>query len=65
MNFWQEHKGLRLVLITISLMIALALIFTGWYMTGEMSGLLRMILGLIFLLVSLSLYNKPYEDKKL
>ena len=33
-------------------------------MTGQMNGLLIMIVGLILLVLALAIYNKPFQDKK-
>lgn len=42
----------------------MGLVIFGWIMTGKMSGLIIMIVGLILLLTALLLYNKPFEDPK-
>ena len=42
----------------------MGLVIFGWSMTGKMSGLIIMIVGLILLLTALLLYNKPFEDPK-
>ena len=60
MNFWKEHVVLRLVLITAFFVAGLALVIGGWKMTGEMAGLIRMVIGVLMLLVALYIYNKPY-----
>ena len=64
MKFWKEHMTLRSLLILIFVVAGLALVFVGWSMTGQMSGLILMIVGLILLLTALLLYNKPFEDPK-
>ena len=56
--------SLRLTLMTIFFVAGLVLIFIGWKMTGKLSGLGIMIVGLILLLTALLLYNKIYEDPK-
>ena len=60
MNFWKEHVVLRLVLIAAFFVVGLALVIGGWKMTGEMNGLIRMVIGVLSLLVALYIYNKPY-----
>ena len=40
------------------------LTFVGWGMTGKMSGLGLMMLGLALLLAALYLYNKPFQEPK-
>ena len=64
MKFWKEHMALRSLLILIFVVAGLALVFVGWSMTGKMSGLIIMIVGVIFILTALLLYNKPFEDPK-
>lgn len=64
MQFWKEHVKLRMTLITLFFVAGLALVILGWKMTGQLVGLGIMILGVIFLLVALSVYNKPYETPK-
>lgn len=56
--------GLRALLMLIFVVAGLALVFTGWSMTGKMTGLILMIVGVILLLTALLLYNKPFEDPK-
>lgn len=60
MNFWKEHVVLRLVLIAAFFVVGLALVIGGWKMTGEMNGLIRMVIGVLLLLAALYIYNKPY-----
>ena len=60
MNFWKEHVVLRLVLIAVFFVVGLVLVIGGWKMTGEMAGLIRMVIGVLSLLVALYIYNKPY-----
>ena len=60
MKFWKEHVKLRLALIALFFLLGLGLVITGWKMTGEMSGLIRMMVGVLSLLVALYIYNKPY-----
>ena len=64
MEFLKENPGIRILLILISVIIALFLVFTGWQMTGEMGGLIKMIVGVGFLLVALKIYNITFEDPK-
>ena len=62
MKFWKEHMGLRLSLITAFIVVGLILVIVGWKMTGQLSGLGLMILGVVLLLAALMIYNKPFED---
>ena len=64
MEFFKENPGIRVLLILISVIIALFLVFTGWQMTGQMAGLIKMIVGVAFLLVALKIYNINFEDPK-
>lgn len=64
MAFWKEHPALRIVLIAVLFVLAVALVIAGWTMTGELAGLGIMILGVALLLVALAIYNKPFEDGK-
>lgn len=61
MKFWKEHVGLRMTLIALFFVVGLFLVIAGWKMTGELVGLGIMIVGVVFLLVALSIYNKPFE----
>lgn len=56
--------GLRALLMLIFAVAGLALVIIGWKMTGQMAGLIIMIVGVILLLTALLLYNKPFEDPK-
>ena len=63
-NFWKEHETLRFALIAIFFVIGLVLTIVGWKMTGQLAGLGLMVLGMIFLLSAMLIYNKPFQDKK-
>ena len=64
MNYWKEHTTLRMALMVILFVVGVILTFTGWSMTGKMSGLGCMMLGLALLLAALYLYNKPFQEPK-
>ena len=64
MKFWKEHTALRVILIALLFIAGLAMIIGGWQMTGQMSGLIIMIVGLALLIVALAIYNKPFQDPK-
>lgn len=64
MKFWKEHMALRALLMLIFSIGGLALVIYGWTLTSQMSGLIIMIVGVIFILTALLLYNKPFEDPK-
>ena len=64
MKFWKEHTALRVSLIALFFIAGLAMIIGGWQMTGQMSGLIIMMVGLALLIVALAIYNKPFQDPK-
>lgn len=64
MEFFKENPGIRIIAILVSLIIAIFLVITGWKMTGEMAGLIKMMVGVAFLLVALKIYNINFEDPK-
>ncbi len=61
MNFWKEHATLRGILILLFFVIGMVLTIAGWKMTGKLVGLGIMLVGIIFLLVALFVYNAPYR----
>lgn len=64
MKFWKEHMALRALLMLIFSIGGLVMVIYGWTLTGKMSGLIIMIVGVVFILTALLLYNKPFEDPK-
>ena len=64
MKFWKEHVGLRIGFILVFFIIGLGLVIGGWKMTGELLGLVLMMIGLVFLLAAIMIYNKPFGDAK-
>lgn len=64
MNMLNENTALRIVLILLLTVGGLALVIGGWKVTGEMKGLLTMLVGLVLLIAALAVYNKPFQDKK-
>ena len=64
MNFWKEHTALRAVLMLAAFIGGFALLICGWKQTGQLGGLGLMLVGVALLLVTLALYNKPFEDPK-
>ncbi len=59
-QFFKNHPALRVILIALFFGAGLALTLIGWKMTGALLGLGLMLLGVIFLLTALFVYNKPY-----
>ena len=64
MKFWKEHASLRVALIALFFFAGLGLVIYGWTLTGKLSGLGLMIVGVILLLAALMVYNKPFETEK-
>ena len=61
MNFWKEHTSLRAALIILFFVAGLILVVAGWKMTGKLVGLGIMLVGVIFLLAALFVYNALYK----
>lgn len=64
MKFINEYPILRMAAITICFVAGLGLVFTGWKMTGELNGLIQMLIGVGVLILGLAIYNYPYRDKR-
>ena len=62
MNFWKEHTTLRGILIALFFVLGMILTIAGWKMTGKLEGLGLMLVGVIFLLVALFVYNAAYKN---
>ena len=62
MNFWKNHTTLRSVLIAVFFVLGMVLTVTGWKMTGKLVGLGIMLIGIVFLLLALFLYNALYKN---
>ena len=58
--FWKNHPNLRTVLIVLFFVLGMVLTVVGWKMTGKLEGLGLMLVGIIFLLTALFVYNAPY-----
>ena len=61
MKFWKKHLALRAVLMILFFVVGLALVLFGWGMTGQLTGLGLMLLGIVLMLTTLFLYNKAYS----
>ena len=61
MNFWKNHLGLRAVLIALFFVVGIVLTIVGWKMTGQLLGLGIMLVGMVFLLTALFVYNALYK----
>ena len=64
MKFINENPVLRVLSILFCFIVGLVLVFTGWKQTGELGGLIQMLIGVGVLLMALAIYNYPYRDKK-
>ena len=62
MNFWKEHTTLRGILIVLFFVIGMILTVSGWKMTGQLAGLGLMLVGVVFLLAALFVYNAAYKN---
>ena len=62
MNFWKNHTSLRAVLIAVFFVVGMVLTLAGWKMTGKLLGLGIMLVGIIFLLAALFVYNALYKN---
>jgi hypothetical protein len=61
MNFWKNHLILRAVLIALFFVAGLVLTLVGWNMTGQLVGLGIMLVGTVFLLTAIFVYNALYK----
>lgn len=59
-----NREAVRIILICLFFALGMILTFVGWKMTGKMEGLLIMIVGIIFLLTALFVYNSRFRDRK-
>ena len=64
MQFWKEHTALRMILMLITFVLGMFLLVFGWKMTGQMKGLGLMLAGVVLVLITLALYNKPFKEHK-
>ena len=60
--FWKNHPALRIVLMIVLFVLSIALVVAGWKMTGQLSGLGIMLVGVVLLLAVLAIYNAVYQD---
>ena len=64
MKFINENPVLRVASISVCFLLGVILVFTGWKQTGDLGGLIQMLIGVAVLLLALSIYNEPYSDKR-
>ena len=61
MNYWKEHTTLRGILILVFFVLGIVLTIAGWKMTGQLKGLVIMLVGIVCLLTALFVYNAAYK----
>lgn len=61
-TFWKMHPALRIVLMIVLFVLSIALVVAGWKMTGQLTGLGIMLVGVALLLAVLAIYNATYQD---
>ena len=59
--FWKNNPALRIVLMIVLFVLSIALVVSGWKMTGQLAGLGIMLVGVALLLAVLALYNAAYD----
>ena len=64
MKFINENPVLRVASILVCFLLGVILVFTGWKQTGDLGGLIQMLIGVAVLLIALAIYNEPYSDKR-
>ena len=60
-TYFKDHPALRSLLMLVLFVLALALVVSGWKMTGQLAGLGIMLAGVALLLAVLALYNAAYD----
>ncbi len=60
-QFFKDHPAVRIILIALLFVIGMTLVIVGWKMTGQINGLLLMIVGVAALVMSLYIYNKIFQ----
>ena len=58
----ESNPMVRVILMLVLFVLALALVVAGWNMTGQLAGLGIMIVGVALLLAVLYIYNNKYQD---
>jgi uncharacterized membrane protein len=58
----ESNPMVRMILMLVLFVLALALVVAGWKMTGQLAGLGIMIVGVALLLAVLYIYNNKYQD---
>ena len=58
---FNQDSRLRAIFIAAFFTLGITLVYFGWSIKGEMSGLVTMLFGVALLLTSIFVYNKPYK----
>lgn len=58
----KSNPMVRVILMLVLFVLALALVVAGWKMTGQLAGLGIMLVGVALLLAVLYIYNNKYQD---
>ena len=58
---FNKESRLRAIVIAAFFTLGLTLVYFGWTLKGEMTGLITMLFGVVLLLTSIFVYNKPYK----
>lgn len=58
----ESNPMVRMILMLVLFVLALALVVAGWKMTGQLAGLGIMLVGVALLLAVLYIYNNKYQD---
>lgn len=58
---FKKESRLRALFIAAFFTLGIALVYFGWTLKGQMTGLITMLFGVALLLTSVFVYNKPYK----
>ena len=64
MNYIDDNPILRVLSILLCFITGIVLVITGWQRTGELGGLIQMLVGIAVLLLALTVYNHPFRFRK-
>lgn len=64
MKFKNDNPAYRILSILFCFITGIALVITGWQRTGELGGLIQMVIGVGVLLLALAVYNYPFRCRK-
>ena len=55
------NSRLRSIIIALLFVLGIIFVYIGWSITGKITGLLIMLLGVVLFLSAIFVYNKPYK----